>query len=197
MPWIADFRDPWQALTDDYGPSLVHRLKNSGLHQRILKSADAVIAVTPELRTHFESDCGGANVQVIRNGHDDADFAGLNSEPTAHSELRIVLPGTFSRFSDPQPIFRALATYRSLHPDRQLRVTHVGATMDFDLPRLVADNRLTDVFHDVGYLDHRAAIQAMLDADILMLAYANDRVTAVSVPGRIYEMLAHCDRSSR
>lgn len=188
-PWVADFRDPWQALVDDYGPSFFHRLRNSGLHQRLLKSADAVIAVTPELRKHFEADCGGGNVTVIRNGYDDADFAGLDADSKPGPELRVVLPGTLSRFSDPRPILRALAAYRSRNPARQLHITHVGATMDCDLPRLVAESGLTEAFHDVGYLDHRSAIQAMLDSDILMLAYADPRVTDVSVPGRIYEML--------
>ena len=189
IPWIADFRDPWQALADDYGPTLFHRLRNSALHQRILKSADAVVAVTPELRKHFESDCGGDGVQVIRNGYDEADFAGTRTNNTPSAELRIVLPGTFSRSCDPRPLLQALVAYRSRIGSRRLRITHVGASMGCDLPRLVADAGLNDVFHDLGYVGHRAAIRTMLNADLLMLSYTDRRGTDAGVPGRVYEML--------
>ena len=189
IPWIADFRDPWQALADDYGPTLFHRLKNSALHQRILKSADAVVAVTPELRKYFESDCGGSSVTVIRNGYDEADFAGVSSQIATRAELRVVIPGTFSRFSDPRPLLQGLAAYRRLPKARKLKVTHVGASMGIDPKRQIAKAGLADVLEDRGYVDHRTAIQSMLEADLLMLSYTDSRVTDVSVPGRIYEML--------
>lgn len=189
IPWIADFRDPWQALTDDYGPSLFHRLKNSALHQRILKSADAVLAVTAELRRHFESDCGGRNVKVLRNGYDETDFPTLEPSHSPTSELRIVVPGTFSRFSDPRPILNAIVEFRRTFPQHPLKVTHVGATLGYDLPRLIAKAGLDQIVSDRGYVNHAEAIRLMREADLLMLSYADRRVTDVSVPGRIYEML--------
>lgn len=189
LPWIADFRDPWQALTDDYGPSLFHRLKNSGLHQRILKSADAALAVTPELRRHFEADCGANSVTVLRNGYDEADFPTLESGHASRAELRIVVPGTFSRFSDPRPIFNALAEFRRTFPLHPFKVTHVGATMGYDLSRLLAKAGLEQIVSDKGYVNHAEAVRLMREADLLMLSYTDRRVTDVSVPGRIYEML--------
>jgi glycosyltransferase involved in cell wall biosynthesis len=189
IQWIADFRDPWQALVDDYGPSLFHRLKNSGLHQRILKSADAVLAVTPELRQHFESNCGANSVTVLRNGYDEADFPALESGTSSTSELRIVVPGTFSRFSDPRPILNAVAAFRRQFPDQSFKVTHVGETMGHDLKRLVANAGLEQIVSDTGYVNHAEAIRLMREADLLMLSYTDGRVTDVSVPGRIYEML--------
>jgi hypothetical protein len=189
IPWIADFRDPWQALADDYGPTLFHRLKNSALHQRILKSADAVVAVTPELRKHFETDCGGSSVTAIRNGYDEADFAEVRSQTSTRPEFRVVIPGTFSRFSHPRPLLQGLAAYRRSPKARKLKVIHVGASMGIDTTRQIAKTGLADVFEDRGYVDHQTAIQTMLDADLLMLSYTDTRVTDVSVPGRIYEML--------
>jgi len=189
IPWIADFRDPWQALSDDYGPTLFHRLRNSGLHKRILTSAGAIVAVTPELQSYFVHGCGGPSVTVIRNGYDEADFSGRDSKSDSASEFRIVIPGTFSRFSDPRPLLRALSLWRTRNPDTAVRIVHVGASLGFDLPRLVADAGLSEVFHDSGYCDHASAIREMLDSDLLMLSYADSRVTDVSVPGRIYEMI--------
>lgn len=189
IPWIADFRDPWQALCDDYGPSLFHRLRNSGLHNRILKSADAVLAVTPELRRYFESDCGAISVTVLRNGYDEADFPKLESGNALTSELRIVLPGTFSRFSDPRPILTAIAEFNKMFSQHPLKVTHVGATMGYDLTRLIANAGVEQIVSDRGYVNHAEAIRLMREADLLMLSYTDRRVTDVSVPGRIYEML--------
>ncbi len=186
--WIADFRDPWQALVDDYGPTLLHRLQNSALHQRVLKSADAVIAVTPELRQHFEAVCPNGRVCVIRNGYDETDFASQVPQSTREG-LRIVIPGTFSRFSDPRPIFRSLAAYRRASQGRLLSVTHVGATIGTDIGRVATKSGLQDIFHDVGYKSHAETLQFMRQADLLMLSYADRRVTDVSVPGRVYEML--------
>lgn len=188
-PWIADFRDPWQALFDDYGPTLLHRLSNSGLHKQFLTKADRVIAVTPELRGFFEKECGASSVSVIPNGFDESDFSNQREVRELSDVFRVVLPGTLGRFSDPRPILRALAEYRKQSPQRQLRITHVGAPMDSDLALSVADFGLNDVFDTRGYLSHHEAIAAMLDSDLLMLAYTDRRVTDVSVPGRIYEML--------
>jgi glycosyltransferase involved in cell wall biosynthesis len=189
IPWIADFRDPWQALSDDYGPTLFHRLRNSGLHKRILTFAGAIVAVTPELQSYFVHGCGGPSVTVIRNGYDEADFSGRDSKSDSSSEFRIVIPGTFSRFSDPRPLLRALSLWRTRNPDTAVRIVHLGASLGFDLPRLVADAGLSEAFHDSGYCDHASAIREMLGSDLLMLSYTDSRVTDVSVPGRIYEMI--------
>jgi hypothetical protein len=61
--------------------------------------------------------------------------------------------------------------------------------MDINLSRLVAEAGLAEVFEDRGYVEHSAAIQAMLSADVLLVSYTDSQVTDVSVPGRIYEML--------
>lgn len=188
LPWIADFRDPWQARLDDYGPTLYHRLRNSALHNRILRTADAVVAVTPELRRYFESFSSSGSVTVIRNGYDEADFVRLPVTAGAGADFRIVIPGTFSRFSQPRPLFRAIARFREGNPRIALRVTHVGAALGIDPAKAAADHGLSDVYHDTGYLDHSQALAALMDSDLLMIAY-KDRASDVRVPGRIYEML--------
>ena len=189
LPWIADFRDPWQALEDDYGPSLVHRIINSGLHKRVLGDASAVITVTPKLTRRFRSISQAARIETIRNGFDEADFDVVVDSTISRDTLKIVLPGTFSRFSDPCPVFAAIAASRKSNPVRKLRVIHVGASLGVDVTRMVHDAGLGDVYEDVGYVDHARAIREMCDADLLMLAYNDRRVTDLSVPGRVYEAL--------
>ncbi|HWO56790.1 MAG TPA: glycosyltransferase [bacterium] len=186
--WIADFRDPWRVRPDDYGPTLVHRLRNSGLHHRVLTSADAVVAVTPELAAHFQSLAPNAVVHSIRNGFDEADFDGLTA-PAPRAQTTALFPGTFSRLSDPRPALRALAVWRKQNPSQSLRIVHTGATLDVSLATTLAETGLADIYDDRGYLDHRRAVAALLAADLLVIAHTDPDAAAVSVPGRIYEML--------
>jgi hypothetical protein len=186
--WIADFRDPWRVRPDDYGPTLVHRLRNSALHHRILTSADAVVAVTPELAAHFQSLAPTAVVHTIRNGFDEADFDGL-AAPAPRAQTTALFPGTFSRLSDPRSALRALAVWRMQRPSQPLRIVHTGATLDLSLATTLAETGLADIYDDRGYLDHRRAVAALREADLLVIAHTDPDAAAVSVPGRIYEML--------
>ncbi len=189
IPWVADFRDPWQAVGDDYGPTVVHRIVNSGLHKRVLDDASAVVTVTPELARHFRTVSRAARIEIIRNGFDEADFDAAGDPTKSGDVLKIVLPGTFSRFSDPRPAFKTIAAWRKSNPARKLRVVHVGASLGVDPTGMVQDAGLGDIYEDLGYVDHARAIREMRDADLLMLAYNDRRVTDVSIPGRIYEAL--------
>lgn len=187
--WIADFRDPWQSLNDDYGPTILHGLINRSAHKAVLSRAEAVVTATPQLARRF-MDLGPAlHIETIRNGYDEMDYTWGAPTPSTGDKLWIGLPGTFSRFSDPLPAFRAIAAWRRKHSNVRLHVLHVGATMGIDIDGGLRACDLLDVYEDIGYVNHRRAVAEMAFADVLMIAYTNPRVTDVSVPGRIYEML--------
>jgi glycosyltransferase involved in cell wall biosynthesis len=189
IPWIADFRDPWHAIDNDYGPTFLHRLINRGTHKRILRNADAVITATPELAQRFKELGPSLHIEAIRNGYDEADYDWESPAPWTADKLTMALPGTFSRFSDPLPAFRAIAAWRSQNPDLPLHVCHVGATMDIDVQSRLAATGLNDVYEDIGYVNHKRAVAELAFADLLLVAFDDRHITSVSVPGRIYEML--------
>jgi hypothetical protein len=145
--------------------------------------------VTPELARYFSSIGEPRRIETIYNGYDEADFSGAENVRTQTNELTIVLPGTFSRITDPSPLFRAIAQWRNANPGRTLRVIHVGDTHSIDVSRQLRAFGLEDVYNDMGYVEHRRAIVAMMEADLLMLSYVEPRGVAVSIPGRVYEAL--------
>jgi hypothetical protein len=188
IPWVADFRDPWQARFGDFGPTPLHAWYNRALYARLVRRADAVVAVTPELATVLSRVRGNSDVVAIPNGYDESDFSGVATTGRAPNELLIVCPGTFSEFSDPRPILRAIASWRKSE-NRRVRVVHVGHALGVEVARAAQDCGIGDIFEQTGYIPHRDAISWLLRADLIAISYADTPALAVSVPGRIYEAL--------
>ncbi len=188
LPWVADFRDPWLAQLGDFGPTPFHAWYNKSLYGRVLRIADAVVAVTPELRGTLNRARTRGGFASIPNGYDESDFPGVVAPQQPNDEILIVCPGTFSEFSDPNPIFRAIAGWRETARKR-VRVVHVGHSLGVDVPRAAQECGIGDIFEQTGYIPHREAISWLLRANIVAISYADTPALAVSVPGRVYEAL--------
>ena len=148
--WIADFRDPWTEM---------HYFKHMGLlpwtaaehrrmEQKVLESADAVLAVSAPVRDDFQARTA-TPVHLITNGFDECDFAAFPN-PLPRNEFSLVHTGLFASDGNPLRLWDVLsgkcAADRSFK--EQLRIRLAGKTDT--LAELLVTALLAD-FYSKGY----------------------------------------------
>jgi glycosyltransferase involved in cell wall biosynthesis len=215
-PWVADLRDPWALDEMVIYPSLLHRRREVQRMRRLLRTAAAVVANTPEaarrIRTRFP-ELADRPVVSITNGFDRRDFEHAPPE-RRDGAFRIVhtgylhtdvgqqhrarvrrLLGGSVKGVDILPrshVYVLEAIERLIERDPTLRsrieLLLVGVLSSSD--REVADR--SPVVRALGYLPHHLAIALMRSADLLFLPMYNLPPGARSglVPGKTYEYIA-------
>ena len=188
--WVADFRDPWFARFDDWGPTRWHARYARQLCSQIVRTADGVIAASQAIGSSLARRTGGGDSPtVICNGFDESDFAGITPAMNANAAFTIVLYGTFGINPDPKPLFALLREWKKHRPGAALRVRHVGLSLGRDLQTLAAQHGLAGEFESLGYQTHRQSIEILLSADLAALPLSPQPGFHDILPGRIFELL--------
>lgn len=108
--WAADFRDLWSAnhiYTGLFPWTVLERHRE----RRVLANVDRLVTVSPGLAERLAAKAGKP-VEVIYNGYDPSDFAGLPPEPIfpADGRVRLVYTGTvYDRGQDLSAVCTAVA----------------------------------------------------------------------------------------
>ena len=181
IPLVADFRDEWSTNPHADDPALVTRM--SRRTERAIASAAARVTVVADWFDIAGADPEG--VTVIPNGVDEDDYpAGGAPAPRGDGRLRISHVGTLYGDRDCGPVLAALgrlvAAGRIARDDVELRI--VGNDWLEDL-----DARVPVRLSKTGYVDHRAAVAEMREADALLLYVAP---TSLAPSGKLFEYLA-------
>jgi glycosyltransferase involved in cell wall biosynthesis len=189
-PWIADFRDLWtENHYADYSSALRKRLDQM-IESGLLEKADVLVTVSDTWADTLRRLTNGKKrVEVIRNGFDASEFAGLARQRP--NKWTITYVGNFyGAKQDPTLFFEALcrviASGRVAKADVQLKI--VGEP---DAYAQEAVNRLglTSVTHFTKFVSHSAALAEQVDSSLLLLILHGDRSNAGHVPGKLYEYL--------
>ncbi len=188
VPWLADFRDPWTDISylHDMPRTEAARKLDLALEKAVLRSADGVVAVGDSL-ARLLSGKAGRRVDVIHNGYDEEDFAGLT--PEALPDFTIVHTGNLAASQNPVALWQALSAARAQGGLQHLRLVLVGNTDAAVLEGLRAHG-LQDCLTLVPYLPHREAIRYMMGASLLMLSIPNVPDADGIITGKIFEYLA-------
>lgn len=108
LHWIADFRDPWTKI--DYFHHLPlsawARRRHFSLEDKVLQTADQVIAVTPSMARDYRPRVRG-RLHVITNGYDTADIPQQPVEPDEKFTLCHV--GSLNADRNPHELWEVLA----------------------------------------------------------------------------------------
>lgn len=189
--WIADFRDPWTEM---------HYFKHMGLlpwtaaehrrmEQKVLESADAVIAVSAPVRDDFQARTA-TPVHLITNGFDECDFAAFPN-PLPRNEFSLVHTGLFASDGNPLRLWDVLSG--KCAADRtfkeQLRIRLAGKT-DTEILEALRIRGLSDNVENLGYLPHNQTTALQQSASVLLLPLRDEPEYAKALPGKIFEYMA-------
>jgi len=188
--WLADFRDSWSGGDFQPEPTALHRRINLALQRFILRRADVVTTISPqlveELKCHGKSD--RPPPELLPNGYDPEDFS---DRPQLEERFTVVFCGAITRVTNPRALiegFRVFVETAVLLP-AQARLRFVGADLSGALPSMIRENRLEEFVDITGYVPHAEAVAAMQRASVLAYTAAPG-TSAVYVGGKTYEYLA-------
>jgi hypothetical protein len=189
VPWLADFRDPWFARFDDWGPTRWHKRYAQNLRARITSKADCLVAASEAIASSLDAHSPAHPARIIYNGFDESDFAGIDPVHRQDEAFTVLLYGTFGDNPDPEPIFTLFGEWQKTHLSAPFRIRHVGLSLGINEPALAARCGLGGRFESLGYLQHRQSIQVLASADLVVLSVGSHPGYQDIVPGRVFEML--------
>lgn len=195
LPWVADFRD---SMTEDHYPrDPALRRAYLRIERRTVARAARLVFTAESTRAMYlkrYSTLTGQACQVIANGYDEADFAGLDAiapaPPAADRPLTLVHAGViYPEERDPRPFFRALAALRKsgeLQPG-SLRVDLRAPGSEDDYRALIAELEIEEIVRLLPALPYRQALEECARADGLLLMQGPS--CNHQIPAKAYEYL--------
>lgn len=192
LPWVVELRDPWN-LEMPSGP--LTRRFDRRLERHILLAADRVVVTTQGLAADLERRLGtevGRRIAIVPNGYDEEAFARLPRAPAARAPFRITHIGQCTPPErDPVPFMYALRRCLDrgeLPSDTEVLFVGAGRSFDGALAEELRRLRLLATVRSTAWRSHAQALQAMLDASVLLVLQNRDQHRH-SIPAKAYEYL--------
>jgi glycosyltransferase involved in cell wall biosynthesis len=189
-PWIADFRDLWtENHYADYTSKFRKRL-DQVLESNLLDKADVLVTVSESLAGTLRKLTGHRKrVEIIRNGFDSEDFAGITrSRP---ERWTVTYVGTFyGAKQDPSAFLAALK--RLIETGRIAKhdvLFNIVGKPDAFVQGLIAQSGLAEVARFTGFVSHREALEYQVNSSLLLLILHRDKANPGVTTGKLYEYL--------
>lgn len=195
IPWVADYRDPWtfNPYGAAYDPNKAGQRLLFELESVLLRGADCNLTVEDSLIAVYEKQFGLGREKIvsITNGYDEEDFAALRHSQNRTDKFTINYSGLlYTRQRSVDPVLRAI---RQLRIEKKidlskLRFRIVGTS---EPGNIEAAERygLAQIMDHTGYLSHSQALQANVDADLLLLLVGDEPRFKPVYTGKFFEYL--------
>lgn len=189
LKWIADFRDPWTNIyyynSLKLTPWADHQHKK--LEQKVLRSADHVITVTPEYQSLYQKQTSKP-VHCLTNGFD------TSENPFFHaldSKFSIAYIGAMFKERNPQILWKVLQKLVTQNKTfaYDLSIKFIGKFDDSVVQDLHA-HYLKENLDFKGYLTHEEAIIEQQRSQVLLLVTANQSEKKGNIPGKLFEYMS-------
>lgn len=195
LPWLADFRDPWVGNFTVQPPTPIHAAILRSLESSVVHLADRIVVVSEPMRQAMLTrypDLPETNFITITNGFDPQDLTNAQVPGAINDRFVITYSGTFygsQRTPDAflQGVKQAIAD--GLVSEERVEIRFVGNTGAI-LKEAVKKYTLGHVVNLYGYVSHRASIQHLLAANLLLLVIGTGPGSEAVMTGKIFEYLA-------
>ena len=180
VPWVADLRDSLLL----HAHRRRRRRGDRALARLVARRAGLVVAASRPIAVEMAALTGAGRVEVIENGCDFEDFAGLAYRPS-RERLRITHVGSFLGRRSPRPFLDALA-----RSSASIVARFVGDFRDTD--REYAEGiGVAERLEIIPYVPRTQALALQRDSEALLLLIpeADGRGRAV-LSGKVFEYLA-------
>lgn len=190
VKWIADLRDPWTEIyynKELYRTSFAKK-KDYRLEQACLQKADKIVVVSQDIKRQF-----GANrteilekIRVIPNGYDEDDFIETNNDNT--SKLKVIR--YIGNLGEQYPTSGFLQAFAELlQKDAEWKLEFIGNCHE-GVKHKVNDLGIAKSVEFISYVDHKKAIEYMLNATVLLMIIPNIENNKGILTGKLFEYLA-------
>lgn len=194
IPWVADYRDPWtfNPYGAEYNPDDVGQRFLFELESVLLRCADCNLTIEDSLVGSYQRYFGITKEKVvsITNGYDEADFTTLRPHGRM-DKFTINYSGLlYTQQRSIDPVLRAIQQLRNEKKIdlSKLRFRIVGASETRNI-ETAGQYGLTQVIDQTGYLSHAQALQANVDANLLLLLVGDDPKFKPVYTGKLFEYL--------
>lgn len=188
--WLADFRDPW--TNNDFYNRLPLTSwadnQHRKLEEQVLRSADAVVTVSPTWAEEF-AQLAERKVEVVTNGFDEQDM----TTKTSISREQFIIHHIGSMYEDrnPSSLWQALAELAS-EDDTFRRLLNVKLTGNTEASVIESIHRfgLVEQLEVSPYQAHEKVTAEMGSAALLLLLLNDSPDIEGRIPGKLFEYLA-------
>jgi glycosyltransferase involved in cell wall biosynthesis len=193
LAWIAELRDGW-TFDAPRGPWPLNsqRWLDEQLEQRVLRTADAVVAVTTPLAEDVRARFG-LPAHVITNGFDPEEWSHTEADGSLLDRARhsLVYTGRMAVAGrDPSVLIDALRLLTEESPDLANRLELVFAgPLTAGEEAILRNSGFGDQVRSVGALDRRRVLELQRAADSLLVIAAGTSSRSVAT-GKLFEYLA-------
>lgn len=197
--WIADFRDPWTQNMHRTAIRWREWLEDR-LERMVLRESDVLLTVTPSFAANFKQKFSAEikRTEVIHNGFDPDDYRfgkPQESDPHKREVCTFIYTGIFYKERNPRLFLKAIKQLmdEGALPSDRIRIQFAGV---FDYPGYCEN---TDYVYELGlerqveilgHLPHRRALEALQEADILIMIGDTGPDSGSYIPGKLYEYMA-------
>ena len=198
IPYVVSFRDDWslgQSRLDNIPPKRF-TAKDRHFEHLVLTKANHVVTTNRAYKNDFLAlypELPEAHYTVITNGYDETDFSPRKAPPRQDRKfMHIVYPGALYGRRNPAKIWQALhelVLSQEIDPSR-IRIDIYGQNYrSFVFSGIDASSQVNQIVQLHPYLPHHQAIEALLQADLLLLFSGPGPKSDVVIPGKLFEYM--------
>ncbi len=184
-PWVADFRDLW--AENLWGPLRFLQPLHRRLERKTLKTADALVTVSPPWAQSLQKKYPATPVYTITNGFDPDDFDSQSRALTEH--FSITHTGhLYEGKRDPTLLFEVLHDLirEGVLQKPDIRVRFYGPSESW-LPALVERYGLKEVVEICGIVPREEALRRQAESHLLLLLGWADPKETGQHTGKLFE----------
>lgn len=187
LPTVMDLRDEWLESHLIHYPTPWHRKKMSEIEKNTLVHADVITVINQAYKDSFGARFPEKDIQVVTQGFDSADFE-ESSDPKKSTKLKILYSGLFYGQRTPENFLTAFKNLTDRKPEIKnlVELQFQGGLTEATL-QLVSRLGLQNTIIDFGYVDHKTAVQNLIDADVLWLMVGHLKNAEKVTVGKMFE----------
>jgi len=190
LKWIADFRDPWTQISYHSELKLTKNSekKHKELEEAVIKTADCVLA-TSFIDAENYRKIGAPEAEVITNGFESDDFE--IKKKIQNQKFRISYSGNLESARNPVELWKALKelTDQNTEFKNQLEINFYGI-LSAEAEETIIENELSKYLKKHGYVNHREAVEGIVNSELQLLTNFPDSKSKGIIPGKLFEYLA-------
>ena len=198
---MADFRDEWTNnpyLLDNPHPARRMR-REKAMERAVLEMADVLVTNSPGMKANFvryNPDLAlEKRMHVIPNGYDPDDFGAVDPTPPRNDRFTLTYTGALYGRRKPDLFLEAIGKLVSSgRLDRNtFRIRLIGSYKPDVILALAEKNGIRDNLVLDGYQPHGVCLQAMSEADALLLLEGGGPGAEAFFTGKVFEYI-HTER---